>query len=1088
MASAAWFLLIGLSCIVHAQNAPNNVNAQPAGGAAAPAAQAAAPGQQAPPESSKLVYRPECLVDIQTHCKQVISQLPPGQVLSDMAALECLQDAGVTEQGQLTSQCAQAVWEYKILLTQDERFIGAVKQFCEAEMKTVNELIECTNDRRPGYALSCIMDHGHKVPQNTRCFQFLVKAERLAFSDYQLIAPFVEHCGPVVAQLGCGTLTKISAHQGARYPHSQGQTLECLIDKMVNIPKDQNQATIVKNLSKECRQQVMRLAELQSEDFHMDRPLYYACREDRERFCSEIAAGDGKVFECLLAHKDDKFMEPKCSKMLSERAGLMGQNYHLAHPLLKTCANELKAHHCLPQVGFEKSVNFHLSWVLLCLENGRHRFEQQQYEKQQAAKEKKPIDQTAELMPFSAECTHEMITHRQFMVQEFRMSPEIVMTCAQEIDRFCSPTGDLQTGGATIHCLLQHAEARDPNKQVGAQCVNALQQLMKVAEVGSNYKVDSVLYQSCRPLIEGKCKMDLESEAKTLSCLMDHIDADDMPNECEQRLVEVQYFMARDWSLDPQLYDACHKEAVERCHAPNDWHKTDMSHPEAVVDPGPQVLACLYRSAYDDQSPLSQNCQVNVHRVLRERASRVNLISDVEENCRDALSEYCSHNVKPQEEMKCLQEEFEKPPFKQNFPKCYDEIEKFTKMDGIVFEHRVLGTPTDLDKECKKQLRVAFLEQEKVNFDDKKHMADADPQLMKECNGDLQRFQCANLNSFEEIVECLREKFDELSAPCKALVFARQEVEAADNSFDVELSKKCSFDIKRYCGSQPDDRVLDCLSNTKIVRQLQKGCQRIVHERLLERVQDDRLNPTLIEACQDEAQRHCPEEYRRVNDPAQKRQSLGPIIATCLRTKFVEFRGQVHLGPKCKSEIANLILEGEFDPSLDPSACKATINIHCSNAIIAKNGNFDTVLECLKADFYQNQIADKSCARELARRTKEALVDIQMDPSLHEACSVDINRLCRDVPAGQSRIITCLLEASTAPNAQMSASCRTKLEERRKLWDIAHEEFKMDFPETWAEMCTTILTYLGMFLLVILFIGCCCGRLSKGKYHELKNR
>ena len=55
----------------------------------------------------------------------------------------------------------------------------------------------------------------------------------------------------------------------------------------------------------------------------MDRPLYFACREDRERFCSETQAGEGKIFQCLTQHKDDKQMEPECSKMLSERAGLM---------------------------------------------------------------------------------------------------------------------------------------------------------------------------------------------------------------------------------------------------------------------------------------------------------------------------------------------------------------------------------------------------------------------------------------------------------------------------------------------------------------------------------------------------------------------------------------------------------------------------------------------------------------------------------------------------------------------------------------------------------------------------------------------
>lgn len=66
--------------------------------------------------------------------------------------------------------------------------------------------------------------------------------------------------------------------------------------------------------------------------------------------------------------------------------------------------------------------------------------------------------------------------------------------------------------------------------------------------------------------------------------------------------------------------------------------------------------------------------------------------------------------------------------------------------------------------------------------------------------------------------------------------------------------------------------------------------------------------------------------------------------------------------------MSKLVIEAEFDIHLDPilyKACKSTINKHCTNTIIAKGGNFDTVLECLKADFYTNQIADENCARQV---------------------------------------------------------------------------------------------------------------------------
>ena len=38
---------------------------------------------------------------------------------------------------------------------------------------------------------------------------------------------------------------------------------------------------------------------------------------------------------------------------------------------------------------------------------------------------------TFQIQPPSQQCQHEMLTHRQMMMQHFQMSPEIIMTCAQ---------------------------------------------------------------------------------------------------------------------------------------------------------------------------------------------------------------------------------------------------------------------------------------------------------------------------------------------------------------------------------------------------------------------------------------------------------------------------------------------------------------------------------------------------------------------------------------------------------------------------------------------------------------------------------
>lgn len=77
--------------------------------------------------------------------------------------------------------------------------------------------------------------------------------------------------------------------------HSHGAVIGCLED---NISK----------LNDTCRFQMMRIAELQADDYHLDRPLFYACRDDRERLCPETPSGGGRIYQCLFRHKFQRDM------------------------------------------------------------------------------------------------------------------------------------------------------------------------------------------------------------------------------------------------------------------------------------------------------------------------------------------------------------------------------------------------------------------------------------------------------------------------------------------------------------------------------------------------------------------------------------------------------------------------------------------------------------------------------------------------------------------------------------------------------------------------------------------------------------
>lgn len=82
---------------------------------------------------------------------------------------------------------------------------------------------------------------------------------------------------------------------------------------------------------------------------------------------------------------------------------------------------------------------------------------------------------------------------------------------------------------------------------------------------------------------------------------MEHIGTENMRAACETALLQIQYFVARDYKLDPPLYRACRDDAIRQCHSKKAW-----SDDPSRMDPerSPMVLPCLYRIASNEQSTI----------------------------------------------------------------------------------------------------------------------------------------------------------------------------------------------------------------------------------------------------------------------------------------------------------------------------------------------------------------------------------------------------------------------------------------------------------------------------------------------------
>ena len=106
----------------------------------------------------------------------------------------------------------------------------------------------------------------------------IFQIEAIIFSDYNLIADFAAKCDNDIENRFCGHVRR-KMHSDSKvifYHHSQGLVWECLSQH-------------VNEVEPECKEEILHIAELQSDDFHLDRPLYFACKKDRKTLCSKVS-------------------------------------------------------------------------------------------------------------------------------------------------------------------------------------------------------------------------------------------------------------------------------------------------------------------------------------------------------------------------------------------------------------------------------------------------------------------------------------------------------------------------------------------------------------------------------------------------------------------------------------------------------------------------------------------------------------------------------------------------------------------------------------------------------------------------------
>ncbi|CAG12492.1 unnamed protein product, partial [Tetraodon nigroviridis] len=1061
-------------------------------------------------------------------CREDLTRLCPRHTwANNLAVLECMQDR--REETDIAPDCNHLLWSYKLNLTTDPKFESVATEVCKS---TIAEIKECNEEERGrGYLVSCLVDHRGNISEY-QCNQYIAKMAGIIFSDYKLICGFTDKCKEDINNLRCGSI-----NVGHKDVHSQGEVISCLEKALV---KEAEQQDPGRSIKEECQKAILRVAELSSDDFHLDRHLYFSCRDDRERFCQNVQAGEGKVYKCLFNHKFEEAMSekvsglkpnpnpnpnpapgldspplpPQCRDALTVRQKLISQDYRVSYSLAKACKLDLRKQRCSLDTSLPRAREARLSYLLLCLEAAVHRGRS-----------------------VSGECQGEMLDYRRMLMEDFSLSPEIVLHCRAEIETHCS---GLHRKGRTLHCLMRIG--RDRSSTIDVVCQRALQTLIQSADLGSDYRIDRALNEACESVIQTACKHIRNGDPMILSCLMEHLYTEKMVEECEHRLLELQYFISRDWKLEPSLYKKCQDDAARLCHT-HGWNETSE-----LMPPG-AVFSCLYRHAYRTEE--------QGRRVKEEDAVRLASTGPVETSHGGAadpppegagreagpraaakrmtdLGKWCSEKtdtgqvrrlspahlppptspsdlLPPPQELECLQDHLE-----DLVSACREVVANLTEMESEVRPGRqrvgAAASSLNLSLRLCRTSRSTPCWCERASPSSRPTATDvADNQID---TGDL--MECLVQNKHQK----------EMNDKCSVGVTHFQLIQMKDFRFSYKFKMACKEDVLRLCpnikkkvrrghlpqhhreerhaaGRQGAAGVAQVPQTAAgggagdvgghppgagAVRPLQVGHQPPLPQRGLRQRPDDRVS----EGAEEAAEPALPPAHLQAAGGGDERPRAGLPADARLQTddqgegRSLASEGGAAPALTCtrlpqrfcsEADARNLLQYYRLNPVLR-KACRADIPKFCQN--ILNKASEDSELEgqvigCLKLKY-----ADQ----EVLNMLKESKADIFVDPVLHTACALDLKHHCAAITPGRGR----RQEGSLQPE------CKKRLQDRIDMWEYAAKVAPAEgFSDLAVQVMTSpsknyILLVMALSVCVLFLVGLLCGRLTKRVTRELKDR
>lgn len=458
--------------------------------------------------------------------------------------------------------------------------------------KCLNDKIKFCGDVPPGNARAkeCLEQHREDADFSKACKDELESMITARSADFRLDPQLKTHCVKDIEELCMPAYYEV-----ADLPDDHAEVITCLQDFRDEI-KDPS-----------CQARVTRTQEVAASDIRFDIPLAEACHQDRQLYCSGVAAGSARVIRCLQDRRQD--LTAQCSAELFDEEVGMAESIDFQIRMKTTCKAEIKT--------FCRNVPHGHARVIRCLQDN------------------------LKADNFTKGCQAEVQKYEQTASTDYRLNFRLTQACDQVLKEVCTEVCmeeehvDKACGGTVLRCLADKIE--DITDEA---CKSELLYFQKM-EV-KDFRNDVILAEACRQDVDIHCSEVTPGDGKVHKCLVDH--QDQLTAACRAETNHLSMTTATNVELNPSLGRACAPEMKAHCRG---------------VTPGKaRVLNCLLANA--DKMNATETCRSHLLTTQASRLSNWRLDYGLRSQCKADVKEHCAAEQRNSEDagsgavVKCL--------------------------------------------------------------------------------------------------------------------------------------------------------------------------------------------------------------------------------------------------------------------------------------------------------------------------------------------------------------------------------------------------------------------------------------------------